>query len=530
MSAIKLIGVFLISYPLTALLKRLPDNRPDLKNLFSIFTSLFFLLGLFSLWDGVFTLLVASTVTYALALYVHHPLMPWLGFTFLMLHMSIGHINRQFFAAADTFDITGAQMVLVMKLSAFCWNVRDGRTPEAELADVQKERALKTLPSLLDYAGYVLFFPALFAGPAFDYIDYKNWLSTEMFSAPPNTPKELLPPTRKKRRIPRSGTPAMIKLVTGLTWLGLFMYFSARYNPKAILSPAFTSQSLPRRLLSLHLLGLTTRLKYYAVWTLTEGACILSGLGLSPTVTPTTPPTYSYTWNRLQNISPLALETARNTRGYLDAWNMGTNRWLRNYVYLRVTPRGQKPGFRASLATFATSAFWHGFYPGYYLAFILAAFLQTLAKMVRRQVRPLFVPPVTKPNASAKILYDVLSWLATQLAFSFAVSAFILLKLEDVLFVWRAVWFYAPLGTGIGLAVLGNKKVKKWLKKRSEAGDRPGVKRSASVESMGGGAMGVPSDPSWVADEVVREARERVEMEMETRRRKAKGSEVKGAS
>ena len=59
---------------------------------------------------------------------------------------------------------------------------------------------------------------------------------------------------------------------------------------------------------------------------------------------------------------------------------MNTNNWLRNYMYLRVTPKGKKPGFRASLATFATSAFWHGFYPGYYLSFVLAAFLQTVAK------------------------------------------------------------------------------------------------------------------------------------------------------
>ena len=59
---------------------------------------------------------------------------------------------------------------------------------------------------------------------------------------------------------------------------------------------------------------------------------------------------------------------------------MNTNKWLRNYIYLRVTPRNKKPGFRASLATFASSALWHGFYPGYYLTFILGSFVQTVAK------------------------------------------------------------------------------------------------------------------------------------------------------
>lgn len=59
---------------------------------------------------------------------------------------------------------------------------------------------------------------------------------------------------------------------------------------------------------------------------------------------------------------------------------MNTNNWLRNYMYLRVTPKGKKPGFVASMCTFVTSAFWHGFEPGYYMAFVLAAFVQTVAK------------------------------------------------------------------------------------------------------------------------------------------------------
>ena len=60
--------------------------------------------------------------------------MPWIGFVFLMGHMSINHIKRQFINAPEKVDITGkshicsnpplfltycslgAQMVLVMKV------------------------------------------------------------------------------------------------------------------------------------------------------------------------------------------------------------------------------------------------------------------------------------------------------------------------------------------------------------------------------------------------------------------------------
>ena len=134
--------------------------------------------------------------------------------------------------------------------------------------------------------------------------------------------------------------------------------------------------SFLRRIWFLEMLGLTTRFKYYGVWSLTEGACILSGMGYKGI----DPKSGRVQWDKLRNVNPWGIESAQNSRAYLENWNINTNNWLRNCIYLRVTPKGKKPGFRASLATFVTSAFWHGFYPGYYLTFILAAFVQTAAK------------------------------------------------------------------------------------------------------------------------------------------------------
>lgn len=267
-------------------------------------------------------------------------------------------------------------MVLVMKLTSFCWNVADGRQPDANLTDHQKERALKELPKLLDFAGYVLFFPSLFAGPAFDYVDYKRWIETTMFEVPAGTDVTMKAPTRKKRKIPRSATPAMWKLAKGLFWIFLFLQLSGTYYPGFYIGDEYMKYGFFHRVWLLHMLGFTSRLKYYGVWAMTEGSCILSGLGYKGVDAATG----KISWDRLRNVDPWGVETAQNTRAYLGSWNMNTNNWLRNYIYLRVTPRGKKPGFRASMATFVTSAFWHGFYPGYYLSFILASFVQTVAK------------------------------------------------------------------------------------------------------------------------------------------------------
>lgn len=197
-----------------------------------------------------------------------------------------------------------------------------------------------------------------------------------MFEVPAGTDPSKHPPTRKKRKIPRSGTPAAWKAAAGLFWIFAFLKLSGWYNKALVSGDEYMQYGFLRRVWILEILGFTTRLKYYGVWALTEGACILSGIGYKGL----DPKTGRVQWNRLQNVNPWGIESAQNSRAYLENWNINTNHWLRNYMYLRVTPKGKRPGFRASLATFATSAFWHGFYPGYYLTFVLAAFLQTIAK------------------------------------------------------------------------------------------------------------------------------------------------------
>ena len=340
-------------------------------------TGIFYLVGLFDLWEGLRTILVAAIGAYAIAYFGRgSPYMPWVGFVYQMGHLSINHLARQNVNEPGSVDITGAQMVLVMKLSAFCWNVADGTLPDDQLSDFQKDRVLHELPGLLDYAGYVFFFPALLVGPAMDFAEYRRWLDTSMFEVPANVDPSKKPPTRRKRKIPRSGTPAAWKAASGLFWILLYLNFSSWYNNETLTGPTYMNYGFLRRVFMMHMFSFTARMKYYGVWSLTEGSCILAGLGYNGV----DPITGKVSWNRLQNINPWGVETAQNTRAYLENWNMKTNMWLRNYIYLRVTPRGKKPGFRASMATFVTSAFWHGFYPGYYMTFVLASLIQTEAK------------------------------------------------------------------------------------------------------------------------------------------------------
>ncbi|KAK5069694.1 Lysophospholipid acyltransferase [Lithohypha guttulata] len=506
---LKLLFSFIISYPLAAVLKRIPDSRPNLKNIYIVSIGLFFLIGLFDLYAGIRTILISAGGTYVVSYYIDGTLMPWIVFVFLMGHMSSNHIIRQRLDDPSQVDITGMQMVMIMKLSAFAWNVHDGRIKRDLLTDGQKEKAIYKMPGFLDYSAYVLFFPALFTGPAFDFNDYKRYIETTMFEVKKGDPA---PPTRGQGRIPRSGTPATLKLVEGLVWILLFLQLGAYYYPGFVLTDQYWTYSFPRRVWYLYALGFTSRLKYYGVWTLTEGGCIMSGLGYNGI----DPVTKKARWDRLNNVYPWGIESAQNARGYMEGWNKNTNNWLRNYVYLRVTPRGKKPGFRATLITFTTSAFWHGFYPGYYLTFVLGAFVQTVAKNFRRHIRPFFLKPDGKQATKYKIYYDAACWLITQTAFCFVTAPFVILGFSDSIKAWARVYFYCIVGVAASMAFFAS-PAKVWLVKRLDKRNHPHVlNRTMSDSRMP--HLGMPDT------EEIDRAVDEIKAEVEERRRR--GSKV----
>ena len=430
----KLLTCLLLSYPLAGLLKRLPHQRTVL-NLYIIACSLFFLVGVLDLWGGLLELLGASLVTYALTT-IRHPAMPWLNFVVSMAHMSVNQVRRQRLGDESAIDVTGAQMVLVMKLTAFAWNVHDGRI------DPKRKNALPQLPNLLDYLGWVLFFPALLIGPSFDYAVYEDWLSLKLYGA-------------GAKRIPRSGRASTRRGLEGLFWLGLFAYLSPRFSTETVLAPAFTRRSFLSRLLYIFPLAFSHRTKYYGVWKISEGACILCGFGYDRTDD-------KVHWNGIENISPIQFETSQNTKALLESWNKNTNRWLKEYVYLRVTPAGRKPGFVATLATFVTSAIWHGFYPGYYFAFVTGAFAQTVGKLYRRNLRPHFV------GTPYKTAYDVAGWFVTHATFNYIVQPFIVLSFWPSLQFWARYYYYVHVGVLVSL-VFFNSPLAKTVRPKKES-------------------------------------------------------------
>lgn len=466
-ASFKILFCTILSFPFSVIFKRLPDRDYTLKNLYVIGVSSIYVFGILNLGSGLITLLISSLGSYFITRYLRTNAMPWVNFLFLMTHLAYSHVKTQFFVEYDPtiIDITGAQMVLVMKLTAFGWNVFDSKQPKEYLTPYTHSRVIKKHPNILPYLGYVFFFASVLTGPAFDYIDYDKFIHSTLFDDVPDDKR----PGKRKRRIPRSGKPALQKVLHGAFWASIFFQASKYVNLKYVLSGDFYEEhNFIYRIFYLWVLSLSHRLKYYTIWLIAEGACILCGIGYNGYDQETD----SFKWNRVQNIDTYAFETGQNVHTCLEAWNMNTNKWLKNYVYTRIARRGKKPGFKSTLFTFATSAFWHGTRPGYYLTFVMGAFAQTLGKIYRRNLRPMFLEADGKTPKPSKKIYDLITYFVTQLSFGFITQPFVILDFRKSLYCWSTVYFYVPIGTAITLFLFKgpySKKVIAWCQSRNDA-------------------------------------------------------------
>nr|ODN88185.1 lysophospholipid acyltransferase [Cryptococcus depauperatus CBS 7841] len=377
------------------------------------------------------------------------------------------HLKRSLLGVPSTaIEITGSQMVLVMKLSTFAWNIHDGRLKDDELDVFQKETRLVTTPDFLAFLGYCFFFPGLLVGPSFDYVTYDALVHHRLYhNAPPGASIEQAKAT--KRRIPYGRKRvAYLHLVVGLCFLGIYATYGDKFDYSRVLSPSWNGWSWLERFGFVQMAGLLARTKYYAVWSLSEGACILTGIGFNGYDAKTG----RTLWNRVRNINIRAIEAAGSFKMLFDSWNCRTNVWLKDAVYKRLTKKGRKPGTRESMATFLTSAFWHGIDPGYYLAFIMGGIFSSLGRQFHRFVRPYFLPTDGNAQTSfAKCIYDVLGWFVVVSSINYLVAPFLLLDLNNSLSAWSRMGWYGHIVAGLGVAFMslgGRKMLKNGLDNR----------------------------------------------------------------
>ena len=184
---------FFLIYPMAALFPLIGSTK--VKHMYSAFGGFFLMQWIFGeMWIHSF---LSSTVTYLICLAYPNPKqIPAIVFYFTMAHVTACHVYYMYTRYLElAFDVTGTQMVMVMKLTTFAYNLYDGtvdhhntfvKTYEgnkgaAKVYAARRKFAIKQLPSLLEYYGYIYTFPCIIAGPAFEFSDYMRAIEGTAF-------------------------------------------------------------------------------------------------------------------------------------------------------------------------------------------------------------------------------------------------------------------------------------------------------------------------------------------------------------
>lgn len=423
---LKMVLCFLAAYPLAFILKYLP-NSPTLKHIYNLALGLFFCVYSLDRWAWIHSF-GSSLVVYLLLVFVSPKVSHKLVFVWTMGYICVSHIYRIYTDYLGwTMDFTGIQMLLTLKLIALGWNYHDGVAPSGKLTAEQQKSAITKLPSLLEFYGWVYFFPTLLAGPAIEISDYLNYINLSMFKSLPENKNS------SSVKIPSTIFPTLVVFLRAIVVMG-FVILGGIYHPWKLLTPEFTDLPWYHKIYMLHFIVALSRFKYYFAWLMGEGSCVLSGLGFNGV-----DEKGRLLWDKCTNVLILKVELAQNIRDFSAYWNIGTATWLRKYIYTRVE---SKNSLVPILATYITSAFWHGFYPGYYLFFLTGGVLTEAARDARRRLRPRFMKAdgVT-PNVPLKYVYDVAGIIIAELALSYSGAAFLLLSLENAWKVWSSMNF-----------------------------------------------------------------------------------------
>src|SRR5438128_2492147 len=101
---------------------------------------------------------------------------------------------------------------------------------ELKVPHQQKFRIVQ-LPSILEYLGYCFFFAGFLIGPAFEFMDYRNFTTMEMFAVDQKE-KDLDGDQRHqdhKYYIPESVIPGLKTLAFGMIWVVGSLLFVHQY-------------------------------------------------------------------------------------------------------------------------------------------------------------------------------------------------------------------------------------------------------------------------------------------------------------
>ncbi|KAK1333302.1 hypothetical protein QTO34_006843 [Cnephaeus nilssonii] len=359
-------------------------------------------------------------------------------FVFALGYLIVCQITRVYIFDYGQYsaDFSGPMMIITQKITSLAYEIHDGMfRKDEDLTPSQRDLAVRRMPSLLEYLSYNCNFMGILAGPLCSYKDYITFIEGRSYHVPRGEDGGAEPPCGGAEPSPNAAVVQKL-VVCGLSLLVHLTVSNALPVEYNIDEHFRATASWPTKALYLYVSLLAARPKYYFAWTLADAINNAAGFGFRGFDRHG-----EARWDLISNVRIQQIEGSTSFKMFLDNWNIQTALWLKRVCYERTT-------WSPTIQTFVLSAIWHGVYPGYYLTFLTGVLMTLAARAMRSNFRHHFVasPPL-------KLLYDALTWAATQLAVSYTVVPFVLLSVQPS-FSFYSSWYYSLHIAGVLVLLL----------------------------------------------------------------------------
>ena len=219
-----------------------------------------------------------TVASYLYVKYFGRKISPFYLLIATMIHLSILNIIRMItdFGGWAIDDISTIYMVEVAKFSSFGFSYSDGeKDPKDIFNEHHKSKRIEEMPSLLEYASYIYFYPTSIVGPFIEFKDFINFIDEKDCYA------EL------KNNMGFIISQGIQKLLISILFIIIFALFGDKFPMSAVGTSEFR-KNYPKwwmRFLYLYTCGPIGRSKYYIALTLTYSTLIFSGMAFGKTIT-----------------------------------------------------------------------------------------------------------------------------------------------------------------------------------------------------------------------------------------------------
>nr|XP_034996528.1 lysophospholipid acyltransferase 5 isoform X2 [Zootoca vivipara] len=350
------------------------------------------------------------------------------SFCFQMLYLMAGY----YFTATESYDIkwTMPHCVLTLKLIGLIIDYYDGRKEVQALTPEQQQFAVRGVPTLLEVTGFVYFYGAFMVGPQFSMTQYHKLTRGELTDVPGQRPNSFV--------------PGLKRLGLGLFFMVVYTVVSPYFPEEYLVSDAYLEQPFWFRCVYILIWGKTMLYKYVTCWLVTEGVCIITGLGYNGKDEKGRPK-----WDACANMKVWLFETTPYFTGTIASFNTNTNAWVARYIYKRLKFLGNKL-LSQGLSLFFL-AIWHGLHCGYLVCFQMEFLIVTVE---RQLIDLIHASPPLAALASTTVLrpfFYVIQQALHWMFMGYSLVPFCLFVLEKWLKVYKSIYF---LGHVVFLTVL----------------------------------------------------------------------------